>query len=70
MKKYKIPHKNDSYFKVIEVIDSCETREHLKGAERLIDIFKRMYPAQLIEVDDCDNYLKDRYEDLGIDINP
>ena len=42
-----MPHNNpqleNSYYKVISVIESCTTKEHLKGASRMISNFKTLY---------------------------
>ena len=37
------PHLVLAYNKVIEVIKSCKTKEHLEGASRMVENFKILY---------------------------
>ena len=39
----KPPKLKDSYNKVIAVIESCETKEQLEGASRMVENFKKLY---------------------------
>ena len=42
-----MPHNNpqleNSYYKVISVIESCKTKEQLEGAFRMVKNFKELY---------------------------
>ena len=42
-----MPHNNpqleNSYYKVISVIESCKTKEQLEGASRMVENFKELY---------------------------
>ena len=42
-----MPHNNpqleNSYYKVISVIESCKTKEQLEGAFKMVDNFKELY---------------------------
>ena len=33
----------NSYYKVISVIESCKTKEQLEGASRMVENFKELY---------------------------
>ena len=37
------PQLESSYHKVISVIESCNTKEHLEGAAKMINNFKTLY---------------------------
>ena len=37
------PQLENSYYKIVLVIESCTTKEHLKGASRMISNFKTLY---------------------------
>ena len=45
--KVTMPHNNpqleNSYYKVISVIESCKTKEQLEGASRMVENFKELY---------------------------
>ena len=45
--KVVIPHTpqslENSYYKVISVIESCKTKEQLEGASRMIENFRELY---------------------------
>ena len=42
-----MPHNNpqleNSYYKVISVIESCKTKEQLEGAFKMVENFKELY---------------------------
>ena len=33
----------NSYYKVVSVIESCKTKEQLEGASKMVDNFKELY---------------------------
>ena len=33
----------NSYYKVISVIESCKTKKQLEGASRMVEIFRELY---------------------------
>ena len=37
------PQLENSYYKVISVIESCKTKEQLEGASRMVENFKELY---------------------------
>ncbi len=37
------PQLENSYYKVISVIESCKTKEQLEGAFKMVDNFKELY---------------------------
>ena len=37
------PQLENSYYKVISVIESCKTKEQLEGASRIVENFKELY---------------------------
>ena len=45
--KVTMPHNNpqleNSYYKVISVIESCKTKEQLESASRMVENFKELY---------------------------
>ena len=45
--KVTMPHNNpqleNSFNKTLKVIESCTTKEHLKGASRMVENFKELY---------------------------
>ena len=42
-----MPHNNpqleNSYYRVISVIESCKTKEQLEGASKMVENFKKLY---------------------------
>ena len=43
MQHHKHPQLENSYYKVISVIESCKTKEQLEGASRMVENFKELY---------------------------
>ena len=37
------PQLENSYYKVISVIESCKTKEQLEGASRMVENFRELY---------------------------
>ncbi len=37
------PQLENSYHKVVSVIESCKTKEQLEGASRIVENFKELY---------------------------
>ena len=37
------PQLENSYYKTVSVIESCKTKEQLKGASRMVENFKELY---------------------------
>jgi len=37
------PQLENSYYKVVSVIESCKTKEQLEGAIKMVDNFKELY---------------------------
>ena len=37
------PQLENSYYKVISVIESCKTKEQLEGASKMVENFKELY---------------------------
>ena len=37
------PQLENSYYKVISVIESCKTKEQLEGASKMVKNFKKLY---------------------------
>ena len=37
------PQLENSYYKVVSVIESCKTKEQLEGAFRMVENFKELY---------------------------
>ena len=37
------PQLENSYYKVVSVIESCKTKEQLEGASKMVENFKELY---------------------------
>ena len=69
-KKYKIPNVDISVMRVLDTIDSCKTKEHLEGASRMVELFKKMFSEHTSDINECDDFLYVRKHEFKNGLKP